>query len=310
MPDTNSNKNKFLVIIGGPTAVGKSAVSMSLAKAFNSVIFSADSRQLYKEMNIGTAKPSEYELNKIKHYFINHISIFDNYSVGHYEKEIEVALNDYFLNNDIAIVCGGTGLYLRAILEGLDEFPEIPISVTDNLDKIFKDGGLISLQEELQLKDPEYYNTVDLCNHRRIMRALAVNAASGVKYSSYLKNKKQKQLSFNVIQILLELPREDLYRRINLRVENMMEDGLLEEAKSLIAFREYQSLQTVGYQELFKFLDGEYTLPDAVNYIKQNSRHYAKRQITWFKKHGEWRIFNPGELESIRTFIENQISKR
>jgi len=160
------------------------------------------------------------------------------------------------------------------------------------------------------LKDPEYYQTVDLCNHRRILRALAVINATGDKYSSYLKKSKKKILSFNVIQILLELPREDLYKRINLRVDNMMEDGLLEEAKRLITFRECQALQTVGYQELFKFLDGEYTLSDAITLIKQNSRHYAKRQTTWFRKHGDWKLFHPAEIDSIRLYIEKQIFDR
>ncbi|HMR88511.1 MAG TPA: tRNA (adenosine(37)-N6)-dimethylallyltransferase MiaA [Saprospiraceae bacterium] len=309
MSNTRTNKNKFLIVVAGPTAVGKTAVAIELAKIFNAEIFSADSRQLYQEMNIGTAKPSKNELIEVKHHFINHISIHQKYSAGQYEQEVNSALNQYFEHRDVAILSGGTGLYIKVSLEGLDELPEVSDEILEMYNHKYESFGIQSLLDELSLKDHIYYNKVDKANHRRIIRALSVIKASGKPYSSFLSTDKQKSLPFNVVPILLELPRHELYDRINNRVEQMLAQGLQKEVEQLYEHKSLQALETVGYQEIFDWMDGLQSFEMATSMIKQNSRRYAKRQITWFKKHGDWHVFSPLEIEKIIRFAISEVRK-
>jgi len=307
MSNTRTNKNKFLIVVAGPTAVGKTEVAIELAKIFNAEIFSADSRQLYQEMNIGTAKPSKNELIEVKHHFINHISIHQKYSAGQYEQEVNSALNQYFEHRDVAILSGGTGLYIKVSLEGLDELPEVSDEILEMYNHKYESFGIQSLLDELSLKDHIYYNKVDKANHRRIIRALSVIKASGKPYSSFLSTDKQKSLPFNVVPILLELPRHELYDRINNRVEQMLAQGLQKEVEQLYEHKSLQALETVGYQEIFDWMDGLQSFEMATSMIKQNSRRYAKRQITWFKKHGDWHVFSPLEIEKIIRFAISEV---
>lgn len=301
-----SDQNKFLIVVAGPTGIGKSAQSMKLARRFDAEIFSADSRQIYKEMNIGTAKPHRSELDTVKHHFIDHISICQNYSVGHYYKEMLDALALYFENNHVAVVTGGTGLYLRAIMEGLDEFPEIPDQVVSKYNLAFQTVGIVSLQNELKYKDPEYFEKVDINNPRRLMRALSVIEVTQNTFTSFLNQSQINDTTYIQIPLLLELPRECLYERINKRVDLMVAEGLIAEVQSLYPNREKQALETVGYQELFDHFDGKLTLQQAMDLIKQNTRRYAKRQMTWFRKYGNWTSFSPDDRELVFEFIEQQ----
>lgn len=294
---------KNLIVIAGPTAVGKTALSIELAKFYNCPVISADSRQFYKEMSIGTAKPTVEEMQDIPHYFINNISIHDIYNVGQFEREAIELIESLFKTNDYLILVGGSGLYINAILNGVDEFEEIPAHIREQLIKDYEEKGITYLQKELKLKDEVYYNQVDLNNPQRIMRALEVCIHTQKPYSSF-RTKEKKQRSFNTINILINTEREALYSRINKRVDIMMQNGLLEEVKGLYPFKHLNALNTVGYKELFDFIDGKYTLEEAVNLIKQNSRRYAKRQLTWFNHQGEFETFEPTELEKIKAYLD------
>ena len=294
---------KNLIIIAGPTAVGKTALSIELAKFYNCPVISADSRQFYKEMSIGTAKPTAEEIQDVPHYFINNISIHDVYNVGQFEREAIELIESLFKTNEYLILVGGSGLYINAILNGVDEFEEIPAYIREQLIKDYEEKGITHLQEELKLKDEVYYNQVDLNNPQRIMRALEVCIHTQKPYSSF-RTKEKKQRSFNTINILINTEREVLYARINKRVDIMMQNGLLEEVKGLYPFKHLNALNTVGYKELFDFIDGKYSLEDAVNLIKQNSRRYAKRQLTWFNHQGEFETFEPTELEKIKAYLD------
>ena len=294
---------KNLIIIAGPTAVGKTALSIELAKFYNCPVISADSRQFYKEMSIGTAKPTAEEIQDVPHYFINNISIHDVYNVGQFEREAIELIESLFKTNEYLILVGGSGLYINAILNGVDEFEEIPAYIREQLIKDYEEKGIAYLQEELKLKDEVYYNQVDLNNPQRIMRALEVCIHTQKPYSSF-RTKEKKQRLFNTINILINTEREVLYARINKRVDIMMQNGLLEEVKGLYPFKHLNALNTVGYKELFDFIDGKYSLEDAVNLIKQNSRRYAKRQLTWFNHQGEFETFEPTELEKIKAYLD------
>ena len=294
---------KNLIIIAGPTAVGKTALSIELAKFYNCPVISADSRQFYKEMSIGTAKPTAEEIQDVPHYFINNISIHDVYNVGQFEREAIELIESLFKTNEYLILVGGSGLYINAILNGVDEFEEIPAYIREQLIKDYEEKGITHLQEELKLKDEVYYNQVDLNNPQRIMRALEVCIHTQKPYSSF-RTKEKKQRLFNTINILINTEREALYARINKRVDIMMRNGLLEEVKGLYPFKHLNALNTVGYKELFDFIDGKYSLEDAVNLIKQNSRRYAKRQLTWFNHQGEFETFEPTELEKIKAYLD------
>lgn len=280
---------KYLITIVGPTAIGKTALSIKLANHFNTEIISCDSRQFFKEMAIGTAVPSEEELNSAKHHFIQNKSIFENYTVGDFEKEALLKFNDLFKNNDYAVLVGGSGLYVNAILKGFDTFPEIDSKVRDEVKSSYELYGLTYLQEKLKETDAEYYdfilktNSQTLQNPQRLMRFVEVGLGTGKPYSSFL-NQEKKQRDFIPIIIGLEANREELYNRINLRVDQMLEHGLVEEARKLYENRNLNALQTVGYRELFDYFDEKTSLGFAIEEIKKNTRRFAKRQLTWFKR--------------------------
>jgi tRNA dimethylallyltransferase len=294
---------KTLIIIAGPTAVGKTALSIELAKFYGCAIISADSRQFYKEMSIGTAKPSLEEMQDVPHYFIDNISIHDSYNVGQYERDAIDCIENLFKEHDFLILVGGSGLYINAVLNGVDEFEEIPENIREQLIKDYEEKGLSFLQEELKARDEIYYNQVDLNNPQRILRALEVCIHTQKPYSSFRK-KEKKERSFNTINLIINTEREALYARINKRVDMMMTNGLLEEVKQLYSFKHLNALNTVGYKELFDFIYGKLTLEEAINLIKQNSRRYAKRQLTWFKHQGDFETFEPTDLEKIKAYLD------
>jgi tRNA dimethylallyltransferase len=297
----------ILIVIAGPTASGKSDLAFQLAKKYNADIFSADSRQVYSEMNIGTAKPDPAELNVVKHYFINHISIQEPYSAGRYETEILNLLNEYFKHKPIAILCGGTGLYIKAATEGLDVFPEIPREIQQQLTEKLEKEGIGSLQKALLESDPEYYSKVDLNNPMRLIRALSVIHVTGKPYSSFLTQTSDSKRSFLPVSVLLDVPRKELYARIDQRVDKMVDSGLEAEALSLFPHRDLRALNTVGYSEWFDYFEGKTDRNTAIELIKRNSRRYAKRQITWFGKYGVWNRFHPDDISIISTYIDKTI---
>lgn len=274
---------KTLKVIVGPTASGKTDYSIELAKQYNSPIISCDSRQIYKELKIGTAPPSEEQLAQIKHYFIFSHSIFDFYTAGKYELEALELINNLFLTHDTLIVVGGSGLYVDALCYGIDDFPDSDMILRDNLMQRLAAEGIESLRNELRLLDPESYETIDKKNPQRIVRALEVCLQTGKKFSSF-KSSSSKQRNFTIERTIIERPREELYDRINLRVDKMIESGLIDEAKELHKFKDLPALKTVGYKELFDYFDGKTSLEEAIDLIKRNTRRYAKRQITWFKR--------------------------
>ncbi|WP_438424467.1 tRNA (adenosine(37)-N6)-dimethylallyltransferase MiaA [Aquimarina macrocephali] len=296
--------NKNLIVVVGPTAIGKTSLSIELAKHFNCEIVSADSRQFYKEMSIGTAAPSFDELEQAKHHFIQHISIKNEYSVGDYEKDALDKLNELFKNNDYAILVGGSGLYIDAVTKGLDIFPEIDIKVRQELQEEYNNKGIENLQQQLKVLDPLYYEKVDLNNTHRVMRALEVCIGSGAPYSSFL-TKPRKKRPFNTIKIGITAERQTIYDRINQRVELMTEAGLIGEVKSLYPYKSLNALNTVGYKEIFKYLDKEWDLDFALSEIKKNTRRFAKRQLTWFKKDLEicWYDYKE-DINSVITHIK------
>ena len=273
-------------LIIGDRQVGKTAVAIQLAQYFSTQIISADSRQCYQELNIGVAKPSVVELATVLHYFINSHSISQNVTAADYEKYALQSAETIFLKNDKAILVGGTGLYIKAFAEGLDEIPAIEEPLRTSIVTDYNNGGIQWLQEQVKNQDPDYFIHGEMQNPQRMMRALEVKMSTGKSIRSF-QSKLKKQRSFNCIKIGLELPREILYERINARVDKMMENGLLEEAESLLPYKHLNALQTVGYRELFDYFDKKIVLKNAVELIKQNSRHYAKRQMTWFKKDKE-----------------------
>ena len=300
--------DKTLIAIVGPTALGKTKLAISLAGHFETEIISADSRQFYKEMSIGTAVPSQKELNTVPHHFIQHKSIFENFSVGDFERDSLALLNELFKNHKVAILVGGSGLYIDAITKGLDDFPRVAPDVRKGLDQRLHIDGIESLREQLKELDPGYYKTVDLNNPHRLIRALEICIGSGKPYSSFL-NKQKKARPFKFITIGLMAPREKVYGRINNRVDKMMERGLLEEARSLYEHRDLNALQTVGYKELFNHFAGKWELDFAVSEIKKNTRRFAKRQLTWFKKNENtlWIDYDYG-LEELLDDIEKQMN--
>ena len=278
--------SKYLISIVGPTAIGKTALSIELANYFNTEIISADSRQFYKEMSIGTAAPTPTELQSAKHHFIHHKSIEDLYSVGDFERDSIGKLDVLFKKNNVVIMVGGSGLYIDAVIKGLDYFPDVDSSIRIDLNYKLEKEGLESLQKELKLLDPETYNAIALDNPHRVIRALEVCIGAELPYSSFLNQEKGKR-NFKTITIGLKADREIIYNRINKRVDIMIENGLLDEVKTLETKQHLNALNTVGYKELFKYVSGDWTLDFAISEIKKNSRRYAKRQLTWFKKNTE-----------------------
>lgn len=278
--------DKVLISVIGPTALGKTKLAINLAQHFNTEIISADSRQFYKEMSIGTAVPSKEELQAVPHHFIQHKSIFESYSVGDFERDGLALLDKLFREKDTVIMVGGSGLFIDAITKGLDDFPEVSPNVREALNKKLEINGIEALQEQLRQLDPQHYDNIDLNNPHRLIRALEICIGTEKPYSSFL-TKKKKLRPFKTATVGLIAPREIVYQRINNRVDKMMEQGLLEEARSLYEHKELNALQTVGYKELFSYLDGERNLDLAVSEIKKNTRRFAKRQMTWFKKNEE-----------------------
>ncbi len=300
------SRAKYLITVVGPTAIGKTATAISLAKFFDCEILSADSRQFFKEMPIGTAVPSLEELAAAKHHFIGNKSVTDAYNVGDFEREAIPLLEKLFGKDDFAVLVGGSGLYIDAVLNGIDVFPEIDSQVRSALQKKYEDLGIIYLQQTLEDLDPDYYPKVDQENPQRLMRALEVCIGSGQPYSSFLgANKNQR--SFVPIVIGLEAPREIVYDRINRRVDSMIINGLLDEVKGLYSFKALNALQTVGYRELFAFIDSEFTLDFAISEIKKNTRRFAKRQMTWFKRNSNVVWFNYDDpIENVISYIKDQ----
>ena len=298
--------NKTCLIIAGPTAVGKTAMAIQLAQQFSTQIISADSRQCYKELNIGVAKPSAAELATVQHYFINSHTISQNVTAADFEEYALQSADTIFLKNDKAILVGGTGLYIKAFAEGLDEIPGIEESLRTSIVTDYNNGGIQWLQEQVKKQDPDYFIHGEMQNPQRMMRALEVKISTGKSIRSF-QSKLKKQRNFNCIKIGLELPREMLYNRINLRVDKMMENGLLAEAESLLPGKHLNALQTVGYRELFDYFDKKISLENAVELIKQNSRHYAKRQMTWFKKDKEMQWVDLQDEEKAFTSILQRV---
>lgn len=276
-------RQKVLLAVVGPTAIGKTALGILLAKHFKTEIISADSRQFFKEMSIGTAVPSAEELSEVPHHFIQHKCIFEPYSVGDFERDAIQLLDTLFQKHDVVVMVGGSGLYVDAVVKGLDEFPDVDPKIREALNEQLKKDGLETIQQELKERDPNYFNVVDRDNPHRLIRALEVCIASGQPYSSFL-NQNKSTRSFTTIYIGLDAPREVVYERINLRVAAMMKEGLLDEAKQLFPHKDLNALQTVGYKELFEYLEDRCTLETAVEEIKKNTRRFAKRQLTWLRK--------------------------
>jgi tRNA dimethylallyltransferase len=294
--------NPLLIVVTGPTAVGKTAVSISLAKALNTVILSADSRQFYTELNIGTAKPERQQLEDVQHYFIGHLSIHDYYNVSRYEEDVLKLLPPLFNNNPVIILTGGSGLYIDAICNGIDDFPDPLPELRSYLKGLLADEGKGKLIELLLQYDPDYLQNVDINNPNRLLRALEVCMTTGKPYSSQRMNQ-PKSRNFRVLKIGLNLPRAELFSQIGTRVDHMMAIGLLDEAKQFLPLRHLNALNTVGYKELFSFLEGNISLERATENIKTNTRRYAKRQLTWFKRDKEIDWFDPRDFEMIKNFV-------
>lgn len=277
---------KTLWVVVGPTAVGKTHWAIQLAKQLKTEIVSADSRQLFKELQIGTAVPTAEELAKVKHHFIQSHSLHENYNAGQYEREACALLNDLFLKYADVVLCGGSGLYIKAVTEGFDDIPEIPDEIAEAIEEKFNKEGVAGLQKELEELDPEIIGKIELSNPHRVMRALEVVKYTGQSIVSF-RGKKVNERPWQTIKIGLDLPREILYQRIDTRMDKMIDQGLFEEAKTFYAFQHLQALQTVGYREIFGYLNNEYDKEEAIRLLKRNSRRYAKRQLTWFKRDKE-----------------------
>lgn len=299
--------NKTVIIICGPTAVGKTSVAIRLAKHYKTEIISADSRQCFKELNIGVARPSDEELKEVKHHFIASHSVKEEVTAAVFEQYALQTVNELFQRYDVVVMVGGTGLYIKAFCEGLDVIPEVQVEVRENIISHYENKGLQWLQQQVKEKDPAFYAAGEIQNPQRMMRALEVMEATGQSILSFRKGEKAKR-DFNIIRIGLELHREELIRNINARVDKMMEAGLLDEVKQLLPFKKLNALQTVGYAELFDHLDGKMTLPEAVERIKINTRQYAKRQLTWFRKDEKLHWFSPTQLKEMKAWLLEKIS--
>ena len=296
---------KTLIVITGPTAVGKTALCMDLAKHFNTPIINADSRQIYRELKIGTARPSNKQMSEVKHYFVGTLGMDDYYSASLYEQQVLSLLDDIFKTSDYALLSGGSMMYIDAVCNGIDDIPTVDDETRETLKKRLLMEGLESLCEELRQRDPEYYEIVDKQNPRRVVHALEICVMTGKPYSSF-RTQEKKVRPFRIIKIGLTRPREELYKRINRRVDKMMKDGLLEEAKEMYPKREVNALNTVGYKELFEYMKGKFTLHEAVERIKGNTRRYARKQLTWYKKDEQIRWFHPDDKDEIISYIEQQ----
>jgi len=300
---------KYLIVLTGPTAIGKSGIGIKLAQHFKTEIVSSDSRQIFKELTIGTAVPGENELAAIKHHFIQTHSIFENYNASRYEKDALDTINSLFSKHDLVLLVGGSMLYIDAVCNGIDIMPDADPEIRNSLKEQLESEGLESLRIQLKKLDPDYYNTVDLKNPNRIIHALEISIMTAKPYSSVRSNPK-KIRSFTVIKIGLNCKREELHHRINSRVDQMIDAGLEAEARNYYRLKHLNALKTVGYRELFAFFDGEITREAATKLIKRNSRRYARKQLTWFRSDIEMNWFEPTQLSEIITFVENRISEK
>ena len=295
---------KTLIVITGPTAVGKTALCLEIAKHFDIPIINADSRQIYRELRIGTAQPTKEQMQEVKHYFVGTLGLDDYYSASLFEQQVLECLEQQFLTNDYALLSGGSMMYIDAVCDGIDDIPTIDDETRTLMKQRLADEGLEALVEELRRLDPEYYEIVDRQNPRRVVHALEICTMTGKTYTSFRKREK-RQRPFQIIKIGLNRPREELYDRINQRVDQMMADGLLEEARSLYPLRHLNALNTVGYKELFDCLEGRWPLEEAVERIKGNTRRYARKQLTWYKKDERMKWFHPQETEQIISYISH-----
>lgn len=297
-----------LIVIVGPTAIGKTELCIELAKSLNTEIISADSRQIYKELNIGTAKPDKEALEEIRHHFIGTKSIHDYYTAGMFELDVLEKLRDLFSKHNQIIMTGGSGLYINAVCEGIDALPRVDPEIRNKLIDQYEKEGIQSLRQDLKKLDPDYYEKADLKNPKRLLKALEITVMTGKPYSSFLTRSK-KTRPFNILKVGLYKEREELYENINKRVDKMIDEGLLEEAKELYKHKRVNALNTVGYKELFEYLDGNITYKRAIELIKRNTRRYAKRQLTWFSKDEEIKWFQPDEKVKIREYIHQNIKE-
>ncbi|MDD6209241.1 MAG: tRNA (adenosine(37)-N6)-dimethylallyltransferase MiaA [Bacteroidales bacterium] len=296
----------YLIVILGPTGIGKTALSLQISERFSAPILSADSRQLFKELPIGTAAPTPEEQNRVKHYFVGKLSLSDYYSASIFENEVLSLLNELYKKNPVAVLSGGSMLYIDAVCNGIDDLPTVDISLRNELMERLKTEGLDQLRNELRILDPEYYNEVDLKNAKRILHALEICLMTGKPFSSF-RSKTKKERPFKIIKIGLKREREELYDRINRRVDEMITTGLIEEARNVYPQKGINSLNTVGYKELFNYFDGIWDLDFAIEKIKQNSRIYSRKQMTWFKRDPEINWFHPDDIDGIFTFLSQSV---
>lgn len=295
-----------LIVLVGPTGVGKTELSLSIAEHFNTEIISSDSRQLYKELKIGTAAPTKEQLNRVRHHFVGTLKLTDYYSAAQYETDVLTLLGDLFQKRSVYLLTGGSMMYIDAVCKGIDDIPTVDKDTRELMLQRYDEVGLELLCNELKLLDPIYYNQVDLKNPKRVIHALEICYMTGKPYSSFL-TRQTKERSFNIIMVGLNRERDELYGRINQRVEMMINDGLVEEVKSVYPYRELNSLNTVGYKEIFKYFDKEWSLEFAITKIQQNSRNYAKKQLTWFKRNEEVKWFHPDDRDQIINYIESKM---
>ena len=300
---------KTLIVITGPTAVGKTALCLDIAQHFGIPIINADSRQIYKELKIGTASPTSEQLQLVPHYFVGSLSLTDYYSASLFEQQVLEILSRQFRSHDFALMAGGSMMYIDAVCDGIDDIPTVDDQTRETLKQRLKEEGLEALVEQLKELDPEYYAIVDRQNPRRVVHGLEICLMTGKTYTSFRKREK-KERPFRIVKIGLNRPREELYDRINQRVDQMMQQGLLDEAKALYPMRQMNALNTVGYKELFDYLDGRWPLEEAVERIKGNTRRYARKQLTWYKKDPQIRWFHPDEKEQIISYISQDYEQR
>lgn len=291
----------------GPTAVGKTDISLELAEQLHTSIISADSRQLYADLKIGTAAPTPEQLSRVQHYFVGTLQLSDYYSAAQYAEEVLALLDTLFQQQDVALLTGGSMMYIDAVCQGMDDIPTVDADTRAMVWQRYEEVGLEGIQRELKMLDPEYYAIVDLKNHKRIIHALEICYMTGKTFTSF-RQRKTAVRPFNIIKIGLNRERSELFSRINLRVDQMMQEGMLEEARKVYPYRHLNSLNTVGYKELFKYLDGEWTLEEAVEKIKRNTRIYAKKQLTWFKKDMSILWFHPNQRTDIISYINTQLN--
>ncbi|MDH3648424.1 MAG: tRNA (adenosine(37)-N6)-dimethylallyltransferase MiaA [Saprospiraceae bacterium] len=303
---TDQYSDKYLVVVAGPTAIGKTEVAIQLARFLKTEIVSADARQIFKGMAIGTAKPSGAELGRTRHHMISKLELDQSYSVSDYEKDALLCITKVHQKQHVCILSGGSGLYMQAVLEGFDSIPTVPEELRDQIHRLWKDNGIKWLQNAVAEADPDYFRVVDAQNPRRLIRALSVIQQTGQRYSSFLHGSK-KDRDFHIIPILLSMERSQLYERIDKRVDRMVDRGLKEEARSLLIYRHQQALATVGYQEYFQYFDGDIPEEEALRLIKRNSRRYAKRQLTWFRKFESWKRFEANQIHQMLEYIRSEM---